>query len=53
MANVGAFDGHRPPAKELVDVCDRVLVFRRGAIAGELLRADLSEETLLRMATDV
>jgi ABC-type sugar transport system ATPase subunit len=40
-------------AEELVDVCDRVLVFRRGAIAGELLRADLSEETLLRMATDV
>ena len=21
MAKVGAFDGHRPPAKELVDVC--------------------------------
>ena len=40
-------------AEELVDVCDRVLVFRRGAIAGELSRADLSEETLLRMATDV
>ena len=40
-------------AEELVDVCDRVLVFRRGAIAGELQRADLSEETLLRMATDV
>ena len=40
-------------AEELVDVCDRVLVFRRGAIAGELLRAELSEETLLRMATDV
>ena len=40
-------------AEELVDVCDRVLVFRRGGIAGELLRADLSEETLLRMATDV
>ena len=40
-------------AEELVDVCDRVLVFRRGAIAGELQRADLSEEALLRMATDV
>src|SRR5688572_633337 len=40
-------------AEELVDVCDRVLVFRRGVIAGELQRADLSEETLLRMATDV
>jgi ABC-type sugar transport system ATPase subunit len=40
-------------AEELVDVCDRVVVFRRGTIVGELLRADLSEETLLRMATDV
>jgi len=40
-------------AEELVDVCDRVLVFRHGAIAGELRRADLSEETLLRMATNV
>jgi ABC-type sugar transport system ATPase subunit len=40
-------------AEDLVDVCDRVLVFRRGAIAGELLRADLSEEALLRMATNV
>jgi D-xylose transport system ATP-binding protein len=40
-------------AEELVDVCDRVLVFRRGEIAGELQRRDLSEETLLRMATDV
>jgi D-xylose transport system ATP-binding protein len=40
-------------AEELVDVCDRVLVFRRGAVAGVLRRADLSEERLLRMATDV
>jgi D-xylose transport system ATP-binding protein len=40
-------------AEELVDVCDRVLVFRRGAIAGEVLRDHLSDETLLRMAADV
>jgi D-xylose transport system ATP-binding protein len=40
-------------AEELVDICDRVLVFRRGAIAGELSRAELSEEGLLRMAADV
>jgi ABC-type sugar transport system ATPase subunit len=40
-------------AEELVDICDRVLVFRRGAIVGELPRSDLSEERLLRAAADV
>ena len=40
-------------AEELVDVCDRVIVFRHGAIAGVLSRAELSEEQLLRMAADV
>jgi ABC-type sugar transport system ATPase subunit len=40
-------------AEELVGICDRVLVFRQGRIAGELPRAELSEERLLRMAADV
>ena len=40
-------------AEELVDICDRVLIFRQGRIAGELPRAELSEERLLRMAADV
>jgi ABC-type sugar transport system ATPase subunit len=39
--------------EELVDVCDRVIVFRRGRIVGELPRAELSEERLLKMAADV
>ena len=40
-------------AEELVDICDRVIVFRRGAIGGELSRSEFSEERLLRMAADV
>jgi ABC-type sugar transport system ATPase subunit len=40
-------------SEELVDVCDRVIVFRRGRIAGELPRAELSEERLLKLAADV
>jgi len=40
-------------AEELVGICDRVLVFRHGRIAGELLRSELSEEKLLRLAADV
>jgi ABC-type sugar transport system ATPase subunit len=37
-------------AEELVAVCDRVLVLRNGELAGELGRAELDEERLLRMA---
>jgi ABC-type sugar transport system ATPase subunit len=37
-------------AEELVDVCDRVLVLRNGALAGEVARAELDEERLLRLA---
>jgi ABC-type sugar transport system ATPase subunit len=40
-------------AEELVDVCDRVLVLRNGALAGEVQRAELGEERLLRMAAGV
>jgi ABC-type sugar transport system ATPase subunit len=40
-------------AEELVEVCDRVLVLRGGVLAGELPRAELSEERLLRMAAGV
>lgn len=31
-------------------VCDRIVVFRLGGIAGELLPADMSEEAILRLA---
>jgi ABC-type sugar transport system ATPase subunit len=40
-------------AEELVDVCDRVVVLRNGARAGELPRAELDEERLLRLAAGV
>jgi len=40
-------------AEELVDVCDRVLVLRNGTLAGEVGRAELDEERLLRMAAGV
>ncbi len=39
-------------AEELVDICDRVLVLRHGRIAAELQRNELTEERLLRSATD-
>jgi ABC-type sugar transport system ATPase subunit len=53
-----AADGHAlllvsSEAEELVDVCDRVLVLRNGALAGEVGRAELDEERLLRMAAGV
>ncbi len=35
---------------ELFGLCDRVLVMREGALAGELLPDDYSEENLLRLA---
>ena len=40
-------------AEELVDVCDRVIVLRNGAPVGELARAALDEERLLRLAAGV
>ncbi|HEV3033135.1 MAG TPA: sugar ABC transporter ATP-binding protein [Polyangia bacterium] len=40
-------------AEELVDVCDRALVLRNGVLAGEVGRAELTEERLLRMAAGV
>jgi ABC-type sugar transport system ATPase subunit len=53
-----AADGHAlvlvsSEVEELVEVCDRVLVLRNGARAGELERAALDEERLLRMAAGV
>jgi ribose transport system ATP-binding protein len=38
---------------ELINLCDRVLVLRDGAIAGELERDDLSEERIAELATGV
>jgi ABC-type sugar transport system ATPase subunit len=35
---------------ELLNLCHRVLVFRRGAIAGEIHRAKLNQESILRLA---
>jgi ABC-type sugar transport system ATPase subunit len=39
-------------ADELTEVCDRVVVMRKGRGVGELSGPDLSERALLRMATD-
>jgi ABC-type sugar transport system ATPase subunit len=38
--------------EELVDVCHRIVVMRRGRAVGELAGAALTEQNLLRMATD-
>jgi ABC-type sugar transport system ATPase subunit len=38
--------------EELVDVCHRIVVMRRGRAVGELADAALTEQNLLRMATD-
>ena len=38
---------------ELINLCDRVLVLRDGAIAGELQRDELSEERIAELATGV
>jgi ABC-type sugar transport system ATPase subunit len=40
-------------AEELVDICDRVIVLRGGAIAGEVGRGELTEERILGMAAGV
>jgi ABC-type sugar transport system ATPase subunit len=36
---------------ELLGMSDRILVMRRGAIAGELSRADATQERILSLAT--
>jgi ribose transport system ATP-binding protein len=38
---------------ELINLCDRVVVLRDGAIAGELQRDELSEERIAELATGV
>jgi ABC-type sugar transport system ATPase subunit len=40
-------------AEELVETCDRVVVMRGGMLAGDLVRVELSEERLLRLAAGV
>jgi len=37
--------------EEVMGVCDRILVMHEGRIAGELARADCSEQAILRLAT--
>jgi ribose transport system ATP-binding protein len=37
---------------EVVGICDRVLVMREGAITGELAGADITQENIMRLATD-
>ena len=36
---------------ELIGICDRILVFHEGRVAGELVREDFSEESIMRLAT--
>lgn len=36
---------------ELIGMCDRILVFHEGRVAGELSRQDYSEEAIMRLAT--
>jgi ABC-type sugar transport system ATPase subunit len=36
---------------ELIGMCDRILVFHEGRVAGELERAEFSEEAIMRLAT--
>ena len=38
---------------ELLLLCDRILVMREGRIAGELSRAEATEETILALALPV
>jgi ABC-type multidrug transport system ATPase subunit len=35
---------------ELIPLCDRIAVVRNGAISGELLKKDFSEERILKLA---
>lgn len=36
--------------EELMTICDRILVMKKGGFAGEILKEDFSEEKLLRLA---
>ena len=36
---------------ELIGMCDRIMVFHEGRLAGELQREDFSEETIMQLAT--
>jgi ribose transport system ATP-binding protein len=36
----------------VIGICDRVLVMREGAITGELAGADITQEAIMRLATD-
>jgi ribose transport system ATP-binding protein len=36
---------------ELIGMCDRILVFHEGRVAGELLPGEFSEEAIMRLAT--
>ncbi|HZG22245.1 MAG TPA: sugar ABC transporter ATP-binding protein [Herbaspirillum sp.] len=37
---------------EVIGICDRVLVMREGSITGELAGADMTQENIMRLATD-
>ncbi len=37
---------------EVIGICDRVLVMREGSITGELSGADITQENVMRLATD-
>ena len=37
-------------SEELMGICDRILVMRKGTIRGELQKEDFSEENILRLA---
>ena len=37
---------------ELIGICDRILIIREGFIAGEVTRAEASEETIMTLAAN-
>lgn len=38
--------------EELMTLCDRIVVMKKGALTGEVLKKDFSEEKLLRLAIE-
>ena len=38
---------------ELMGVCDRIMVMAEGHLAGEIARADFSQESIMRLASDI
>jgi ABC-type sugar transport system ATPase subunit len=38
--------------EELMSICDRIVVMKKGVLTGEVLKADFSEERLLRLAIE-